>query len=58
MKNKIYPHLFIFINQLFITIHKVYILLLIHERLCIYYDKIIKTRNSINIHSNFMKNYE
>ena len=57
MENKIYSFLFIFINQLFITIHKVYILLHIHERLCVYYEK-INTKKSINIHSNFIKNYE
>ena len=47
MENKIHPLLFIFLNQLFITIHKVYILLLIHERLCIYYEKIITTKNQL-----------
>ena len=35
MENKIYSLLFIFINQLYITIQKVYILLLIHGRLYI-----------------------
>ena len=47
MENKIYPLLFIFINQLFITIHKVHFLLLIYERLCVYYEKIIKTKNQL-----------
>ena len=48
MENKFYPLLFIFIiNYIFITIHKVYILLLIHERLCTYYEKNIKTKNQL-----------
>ena len=55
MENKIYPFFFILINQLFITIHKVFVLLNIHETLNINYKKNHKHKKLINIHSNFMK---